>query len=386
MRRSAVGLGAAVGLLAGGLVGGGGWVYSSQLLPTAPRDETPDIQAVLNGDRVQLPASVRACLPTVGLRVPGAFLQLHGPVEVCDGLVTRQARTLRGDPPTGRVPARLDQYAYPADPASVGLSVEEITVPGPLGDYPAWWAPGVRDTWIVFVHGRGANRGEALRLLSVTAGAGYPGLVITYRNDGEAPPTADGVGRFGVTEWEDLAAAVDHARREGAARTVLVGYSQGASLVAFYLRRTPRVEGHVPGAILDAPLLSLNATLRQQARLRGLPGPAVPPILLGTALWSRLRAGFDPAAVEHVSAAAELPGGVPLLVFHGTQDDFVPVEPTRALAATRPDVVDFLEIPDADHVGSWNADPRGYATRVLRFLEEVTAEPAPRRSGNGPGR
>lgn len=353
-----------------GLVGGAGWLYSGRLLPAVTRDRTRDLVAEVRGDTVLLPDSPRTRVARTGVEFDGgAFGQAHGPVrERADGQVERDFTALVGEPPTGRAHARLDPYAFPSHPSHVGLAHRDVVVPGPLGDAPAWVVPGESDTWVVAVHGRGADRGEALRLLPAAVAEGCPALVITYRNDGEAPSTDDRVLRFGATEWEDLAAAVDWARSQGARQVVPVGYSMGGSLVAFLLRHRG-TEG-VAGVILDAPLLSLGATLLTQGRASGLRGPVLSSVLFGTRTWARLRAAFDPMAVEHVAALTDLLD-VPCLLFHGALDETTPPEPSDALAAARPDVVRYHRVDGAGHVESWNADPDAYTAAVRGFLRAV---------------
>jgi hypothetical protein len=67
----------------------------------------------------------------------------------------------------------------------------------------------------------------------------------------------------------------------------------------------------------------------------------------------------------------------PLRVFHGTDDDTVPITITDELAAGRPDLVQVVRVEGARHVRSWNVDPRGYERRESAFLACVTvAEPS----------
>lgn len=362
-------------LLAAGFVLGGGWYYAHQMLPApTSRVRVLDRTVEVRDGVVALDADVRSCLEVVGLRLADeSFLQLSGPVERCDGKVERRAEVLRPapSPPVtadhgAEQAARLDEYAWPdTDPAAAGLTFEEVTVQTPLGPAPAWSFPGERDTWVVFVHGRSANRNEANRLARITTALGYPGLAITYRNDGEAPATDDRVGHFGATEWEDLAAAVDHALSHGARDVVLAGFSQGGSLVGFHLAERPDVP--VRGVILDAPLLDLPATLVQQARLRSIPSPLIPPLLFGTRIVARVQADFDPWAVDHVAGAESWPD-VPVLLFHGVVDDFVPVGPSDRLAEHLGEGVTYHRVPDAAHVEAWNADPEAYEAAVTSFL------------------
>jgi hypothetical protein len=61
----------------------------------------------------------------------------------------------------------------------------------------------------------------------------------------------------------------------------------------------------------------------------------------------------------------------PTLVVRSTGDTAVPVAPSRALAAAGlrwP--MRYVEVPDVERTGSWNADPAGYERAVAEFLAE----------------
>ena len=108
-------------------------------------------------------------------------------------------------------------------------------------------------------------------MLPTMAELGLPSLVITYRNDPEAPASPDGFHRFGHTEWEDLEGAARYALDHGAKDFVLVGYSMGGAIVVNFIYQSS-LAGWVQGAILDAPMLDFNATIDLGARQRGAPG------------------------------------------------------------------------------------------------------------------
>lgn len=377
------------GALLGLVAGGGGWVYAGQLLPAPTRDRALDVTATLTGrGTVLITPDRRACLERFGLLLEGgAFLVFSGPVVAgsCDGgrdtpgVVERTIESLSdgqaGAPaPDRTIGARFDEYVVGQDPGDVGLDFTEVEIPlgGSLGSAPAWLVEGARSDTVIFVHGRSGTRAEALRVLPSVVEAGYSALVITHRNDNSGgPPTADGVGRFGQQEWPDLRAAVTLASQRGAENIVLLGYSQGASLISYYLRNVGS-QG-IAGLVFDSPLLSLDSTLRQQARLRDIPDPLIPPILFGTRQVAQLRAGFDIGDVEHVEALSTLE--VPLLLIHGDADDFVPIEPTDDLAGARQirglDTT-YLRIEGAGHVEGWNTDADRYTAAVTDFLTRVT--------------
>jgi hypothetical protein len=221
----------------------------------------------------------------------------------------------------------------------------------------------------VFVHGKGASRAEGLRALGPAVDAGLPSLLVTYRNDPEAPADASDRYGYGATEWRDLEAAVRYAVDSGARRVVLFGASMGGAIVAGFLERSTEAEV-VSGVVLDAPMLDLAATVEHGAAQRDLPVVGgVPDVLTGTARWiAGWRYDLDWAAVDHLPADWL---EVPALVFHGTEDDLVPLSTTEELAADRPDLVTAVRVEGAGHVRAWNADPAAYERGVTRFLDCV---------------
>ncbi len=214
---------------------------------------------------------------------------------------------------------------------------------------------------MIFTHGHGSARGEGLRILPTIVGQGFPSLLVTYRNDAEAPKSPDGLYHLGQTEWRDLEAAADYALANGAKDLILVGYSLGGAITCTFLRESDRA-GKVRGVILDAPALDWDATLPLEAHERGLPHVVVPI----TKSVSSFRAGIDWSALDQVERAGEF--DAPMLLFHGDQDKTVPVESSDAFAEARPDLVSYQRVRGADHVESWNIDPEGYRETVEKFL------------------
>jgi len=310
---------------------------------------------------------------------------------------------LEGPVPPNGAQVIFDAGLYDPDPSAHGLAFSEVVVHSPLGECPAWFVPaalpgagpgpadpgsggtrcadpgfgdtrsgdtgsgGTRpgDTWIVAVHGRGADRRECLRVLPLLHRLGFPVLAITYRNDLEAPASPDGHYHLGDTEWEDLDAAVEFAHSAGARRVVLFGWSMGAAIIGAYLNRAKRAAEIVAGVVWDCPLLDWKATLRQQAALRRLP----PGMTVLASAVTRRRIGIDFTRFD----LPRRPPGVrpPTLVFHGGADTAVPAGPARALAASAPDLgwpLHYIEVPDAEHTATWNADPAGYERALTEFL------------------
>jgi dipeptidyl aminopeptidase/acylaminoacyl peptidase len=259
----------------------------------------------------------------------------------------------------------LDAAAFEPDPAAVGLEFSEVAISTPLGTCPAWHVPGADgDTWAVLVHGRGGPRREALRVLPALHALGLSALVVSYRNDPEAPASPDGRYHLGDTEWLDVEAAMEHAAAAGARRFVLVGWSMGAAIIGALLSRSA-LAARVAACVWDAPLVDWRATLRQQARIRHLP-PALTEVTTRVA-GRRIGIDFDRFDLRAHPPAVR----PPTLLIHTAADSAVPVQPTRMLAAVGPALgwpMTYLEVPDAEHTAAWNADPAAYEDAVTRFL------------------
>jgi pimeloyl-ACP methyl ester carboxylesterase len=285
-------------------------------------------------------------------------------LRIDDEQVMREFSVIQGAPEIGEL-ARLDSFAFPEDPQEAhGIGFREVTITSELGGFPAWFVEGSGKAWVLFVHGRGASRREALRMLPTVADLGFPSLAITYRNDVEAPASPDGFYRFGKTEWEDLEAAADYALQHGAKELVLVGYSMGGGIVTNFLYESPLAE-RVRAVILDAPLLDFGAAVDW-----GVRNVVVPGIVITTGkIIAESRFDLDFDELNYLKRADELT--VPILLFHGDDDPTAPVTTSDALAEARPDIVTYVRVADAGHVRSWNAGPAAYEALVRDFLEQA---------------
>ena len=311
-----------------------------------------------------------------GLRWPEGYAQAGGIVHLSGRQVTRRLRVLNGDlAPGTRV--RLTSFAFPDDPGDAfGLPVQPVRYHSPLGRLPAWLIPGARSTWVIFVHGkRGAPPSPALRsypLLKVAADLGFPGLVVSYRNDLEAEPAEDGLHWCGLTEWEDLEGAARHALESGAEGLVLAGYSMGGAVVMSFLRRSDLARS-VQGVILESPVLDLEATVDFAGRNRGYPGV----FRHAAKTLAAIRFGVPWKKLNYVSNTEYLQA--PTLVFHGDADILVPLRTSRLLAKSRPDLVQCETVPGATHGRSWNLDPDRYERVAREFLKSITNDKLPLR-------
>jgi pimeloyl-ACP methyl ester carboxylesterase len=66
---------------------------------------------------------------------------------------------------------------------------------------------------------------------------------------------------------------------------------------------------------------------------------------------------------------------VPVLLFHGDDDERAPIKTSDRFAEARPDIVTYYVVEGAGHVRAWNADPALYEQRVEEFLRQLTGAP-----------
>ena len=358
------------------LVVGGGW-YVADVLENdglLPDHDDPELDMVVDaiGDgrlTLRVTSETSEDGPWIrdglwGLKSASGYGQVGRILEISGQHVVREYTPLTGTLRNGEM-VHVDSSVFPVDPEEAfGLPFEDVSFSSPLGDLDAWFVDGSNTTWVIFVHGRENDRREALRMLPTVVDAGHPSLLITYRNDEDAPADPSGYYQYGWTEWEDLEGASAYAVEHGAEDLVLVGYSMGGAIVVNFLYRSPLAD-KVRGVILDAPMINFSDTVELGASERGLPGPLV---AVAKSIASQ-RFGIDWGELNYLSRADEL--DTPILLFHGDQDDVVPMETSDALSKARPDIVKYVSFAGAPHVGAWNVDRARYEATVSDFLQSL---------------
>lgn len=247
-----------------------------------------------------------------------------------------------------------------------------------VGPCPAWLFPaGDGDTWVVQVHGRGTTRAECLRAVPVFHGLGITSLVVSYRNDGEAPRSRTGTYGLGSTEWRDVDAAIGFARRHGARRVILMGWSMGGA-ISLQVALGSAHRDLIAGIVLESPVVDWRIVLDYQAREMHIPG-TVAGLAMGAlqAPWAAplTRTGgaipFD--RLDVVARAAELRH--PILILHSDDDGFVPSDASHRLAEARPDIVELDAFDVARHTKLWNYDQERWSAAITSWLERHELAP-----------
>ncbi|HEY8914542.1 alpha/beta hydrolase family protein [Lacisediminihabitans sp.] len=285
--------------------------------------------------------------------------------------VTRRVISVDSGDLTKATRGRINGWFF-LTPAELGVPFENVEIATEFGPAPAWLVPAAEPStrWVIQVHGRAVRRAETIRAIPVFRDAGYTSLLISYRNDGEAPPSLDGRYGLGDTEWRDVEAAIQYAVDHGATDVVLMGWSMGGATVLQAVTRSG-LAGVVRGLVLDSPVVDWVTALRFQGQLLRLPVPVRSGVIsLIGAEWARRLTGqgaaIDIRRLDFVRRSDEL--DLPILLMHSDDDGFIPPTASRALAEARPDIVTFESFSGAHHTKLWNYDPPRWNAAIARWL------------------
>jgi pimeloyl-ACP methyl ester carboxylesterase len=358
------------------------------VVPKTTRKEDLPIRRVFHGADgellVELPASPQTSAPgrySVWF-ANGAGHACVGPVVASDpeaGTVTRVVERVDTGDLLGAGAGIWSGYVF-SKPEQLGLpfSDVEITVEG--GIAPAWRfnpseASAKPGAWAIHIHGMGGKRAGALRGVPVAVGRGYTSLVVSFRNDGEAPPSADGRYTLGQSEWRDIEAAVQYAVSEGAQQIVLFGWSLGASIALRVADRSAHSD-RIVGLILDAPVMDWQTTLTANAGDSGLPRSiaALGLRMLQSPTMRWVTGLQDPVEFKHMDwlkRADEIKK--PTLVLHGHGDPSTPFQVSQRIAGLRPDMFRLVPFDAVGHSHEWNVDPGRWESAVVGLLDSKQA-------------
>jgi pimeloyl-ACP methyl ester carboxylesterase len=225
--------------------------------------------------------------------------------------------------------------------------------------------PGQRDLAIVMAHGftlswQRPSFWRIAQRFNQVAGV----VTFDFRGHGRS----GGLSTVGDLEIYDLDVAVRYARELGYQRVATVGFSMGASVVLRHAALLGAVDAVVSFSSPGRWYYRGTPTMRRvhwaiEYRL----GRLFTRRFLDTRVSS---SGWDPVPVPPTEAAA-LIAPVPLLIVHGEQDHYFPVEHGRQLFEAAREPKEFWLLPGVGHGESACDDD--LADRLARWAAEATA-------------
>lgn len=168
---------------------------------------------------------------------------------------------------------------------------------------------------------------------------------------------------FGIKEKYDCLYWVNYAiKRFGDIPIVLSGVSMGAATVV--MASELDLPKNVHCIVADCPFSSPEEIIASECKKNGIP-PIIgmPLIKLGALLFGNLK--LSGSAAEAVKKSK-----IPVLIFHGEEDGFVPCYMGQKIKDSNPNLVTLETFPDADHGLSYIKDPKRYEAVTKEFFEK----------------
>ena len=168
---------------------------------------------------------------------------------------------------------------------------------------------------------------------------------------------------FGINERRDCLAWVDFAVKHFGpdVKIILTGISMGAATVL--MAAGEDLPGNVMGILADCGYSTPKAIICKVIGQMGLPPKLCYPFVKWAA---KIYGKFDLEETSPLEAMKKCQ--LPVILFHGEADDFVPCYMSREVYDACPTRKHILTVPGADHGLSYPADPEGYLSALRDFF------------------
>ena len=215
------------------------------------------------------------------------------------------------------------------------------------------------DKYVIISHGYTDNRFGNLKYMRLYLPLGYNIIIYDLRGHGENAPAAT---TYGIREAVDLMHVIDDTvNRYNPGVLGLHGESLGAATTVTCLKYLPPVDF----AVADCPFADIKNVLK-----KGLKDSPFSPVIIALGSFgAQLKYHVSFSDMTPVDAVTE--NKIPLLLMHGTADDFiVPENSQRIYDATKgPKKICFIE--NAGHAASVIVDLDKYNETLKGFLQET---------------
>ncbi len=192
---------------------------------------------------------------------------------------------------------------------------------------------------------------------------GHNALIVDQRGSGRSEGT---VCTFGIYERRDCHSWISLLRQEFGedVKIILTGVSMGAATAM--MAASEPLPTNVKAILADCGYSSPGAIIRLVAKRQGYPANLLYPFMK---LGARLYGHFDLDETSPMEAMKKCT--VPVIFFHGGDDDFVPPEMSRINYEACIAPKELVMIPGAGHCLGYLVDKQGYLEALNRFYDQV---------------
>lgn len=188
-------------------------------------------------------------------------------------------------------------------------------------------------------------------------------LVVDQRSHGRSEGTTI---TFGIKERRDVLSWITYILERFGQNTpiILCGLSMGAATVL--MATDLNLPDNVKGIIADCPYASPKDIIQKVCKDMHLPPRLMYPFVR---LGARLFGHFN--IDESSAVAAVKQAQIPLLLFHGDDDHFVPCEMSKQITEACSSAATLELIPEAGHGLCYLVNPEQYEAATVKFIQTI---------------
>jgi len=256
----------------------------------------------------------------------------------------------------------------PADPEALGLQYEDVAFRARDGLLLRGWflpALGVPEDGptIVFCHGHSGSMDPDLQYVPSLQQAGFHVLMFDFRAHGRSEGNQVSMG---YRERWDLLGAVDHLRDRGIEHIGVLGFSMGGAVAILTAAECP----HIRAVATDGAFARFLPALVAGTREAGLPDPLAQLAGRLTQAMAAWRLGLPLEKAQPIREVHRL-APRPLLIIHGGQDIYAPLEEVLALYGAAGWPKTLWLVGEARHRQVDRARPEAYRRRLTEFFQQA---------------
>ena len=230
---------------------------------------------------------------------------------------------------------------YQLDYQDVWIDVQSETIHG-------WWIPLPKESApvVLYLHGNASNNGDIVGRAAVFHQLGLSTLLIDYRGYGKSSPTFPNESRV----YEDVAAAwkyLTEIKKIRPQHIFVYGHSLGGAIAIELASQ----QSDIAGLITEGTFTSIEAMGSFNPLFKLLPLKLI------------VNQRFD--SISKISSLQ-----IPLLMFHGEEDEIIPLEMAKQLFENALQPKQLIFIPQAEHDNLHKVDSPEYIANLQQFILE----------------